>query len=52
MLIAFGASVLLHNTLEHSVHLNNTFRQLYIPSTPSKYGIKIHLLCDAKTFYM
>ncbi|XP_066962038.1 piggyBac transposable element-derived protein 4-like [Macrobrachium rosenbergii] len=27
------------------------FRQ-YIPSKPAKYGIKIHALCDAKTFYV
>jgi hypothetical protein len=28
-----------------------SFRQ-YIPSKPAKYGIKIHALCDAKTFYV
>lgn len=27
------------------------FRQ-YIPSKPAKYGIKIHALCDAQTFYV
>ncbi|XP_042856157.1 uncharacterized protein LOC122242824 [Penaeus japonicus] len=27
------------------------FRQ-YIPSKPAKYGIKIHSMCDAKTFYV
>ncbi|XP_068243792.1 piggyBac transposable element-derived protein 4-like [Palaemon carinicauda] len=27
------------------------FRQ-YIPSKPAKYGIKIHALCDAKTFHV
>ena len=28
-----------------------SFRQ-YIPSKPAKYGIKIHAMCDAKTFYV
>ena len=28
-----------------------SFRQ-YIPSKPTKYGIKIHAMCDAKTFYV
>lgn len=27
------------------------FRQ-YIPSKPAKYGIKIHVLCNAKAFYV
>ena len=30
---------------------NCPFRQ-YIPSKPAKYGIKIHAVCDAKTFYV
>ena len=26
--------------------------RVYIPSKPAKYGIKIHALCDAKSFYV
>lgn len=37
MLVAFGSKC--------------PFRQ-YIPSKPANYGIKIHALCDAKTFYV